>query len=53
MADHTASLIASYDHSGSFAKTWEDISCYPPLPFSSHFDGLWSRHAVILGLIYV
>lgn len=58
MADHTASLIALHDHSGSFAKAWEDwlmehISCYPPLPFSSHFHALWSSHAVILGLIYI
>ena len=57
MANHTASFIALHDHSGSFAKAWEDtlmenISCYPPLPFSSHFHALWSSHAVILGLIY-
>lgn len=58
MADHTASLIALREHSGSFAKAWEDrlmenTSCYPPLPFSSHFHGLWSSRAVILGLIYI
>lgn len=39
MADHTASLIALREHSGSFAKAWEDrlmenTSCYPPLFFS-------------------
>lgn len=44
--DHVASLIALHDHSGNFAKAWEDrlmdnISCYTPFPFSFRLSVLW------------
>lgn len=56
--DHTASVIAFHDHSGRFAKArkgrlMENVSCYPPLPFSSQFHAFWGSHDLILDLIYI
>lgn len=58
VAGHSVFLITLQDHSASLSKAQEDwllenISCYPPFPFLSHFHTLWSSHAVILCLISV